>query len=182
VGGARPAVNAYFHYFPFLLDVVPPPLSSSSPTSRAASLHRRAPLRPVAIEVRTPVSPTCGRHGHQAKAERPPLRAAAGDAGHRARLGRVFLKVSPPSPTRARRLPSLAPLAVGSRPALVAVAPCRCVRVRACVCASHDALAQACTPARAHRNPGGEAGPLALLLRRTSSSPTSPPARAMASP
>jgi hypothetical protein len=52
----------------------------------------------------------------------------------------------------------------------------RHVRVRARVRAGRDALAQACTPARAHRNPGGEAGPLAILLRRTSSSPTSPPA------
>jgi hypothetical protein len=33
--------------------------------------------------------------------------AAAGDAGHRARLGRNFLQVPPPSPTRARRPPSL---------------------------------------------------------------------------
>jgi hypothetical protein len=49
------------------------------------------------------------------------------------------------------------------------------VRVRARVRAGRDALAQACTPARAHRNPGGEAGPLALLLRRTSSSHTSSP-------
>jgi hypothetical protein len=50
------------------------------------------------------------------------------------------------------------------------------VRIRARVRAGRDALAQACTPSRAHHNPGGEAGPLALLLRRTSSSPTSPPA------
>jgi hypothetical protein len=52
----------------------------------------------------------------------------------------------------------------------------RCVRARARVRAGRDALAQACTPARAHRNPIGEAGPLAHLSRRTSSSPTSPPA------
>jgi hypothetical protein len=58
VGGAGPAVNAYFHYFPFLPDDAPSPTSSSSsPASRTASLHRRAPPRPVATEVRTPVSP-----------------------------------------------------------------------------------------------------------------------------
>jgi hypothetical protein len=83
-----------------------------------------------------------------------------------------------------RRLPSLAPLAVGSHPVLVTAAPLPArsrrvrvrVRVRACVRAGRDALAQACTPARAHCNPGGEAGPLALLLRRTSSSHNSSPA------
>jgi hypothetical protein len=88
--------------------------------------------------------------------------------------------VSPPSPTCARHLPSLAPLAVGSHPVLVAAAPLPArshrVRVRARVRAGRNALAQACTPALAHRNPGGEAGPLALLLRRTSRSPTSSPA------
>jgi hypothetical protein len=125
VGGAGPAVNAYFHYFLFLLDVALPPSSSSSPASRTASLHRRAQLRPVATEVRIPVSPylwtprPSSRGGTPAA---PRRRAAAGDAGHRARLGRVFLQVPPPSPMRVRRLPSLAPLAVGSRPVLVAFA------------------------------------------------------------
>jgi hypothetical protein len=100
VGGAGPAVdeNAYFPYFLFSLDVAPPPSSSSSPASRATSLHHRAPLRP--------------------------------------------------SPMRARRLPSLAPLAVGSHPVLVAAAPLPArsrrvrVRVRARVRADRDALAQ----------------------------------------
>jgi hypothetical protein len=62
--------------------------------------------------------------------------AAAGDASHRARLGRNFLQVSPPSSTRARRPPSQPPLAIGRRPVLVAAAPCRRVLVafmsRAC--------------------------------------------------
>jgi hypothetical protein len=97
----------------------------------------------------------------------PRRHAAAGHAGHRAKLGRVFLQVPPPSPTRARRLPSLAPLAVGSHPVLAAaVARCRSirVRVRARVRASRNALAQACTPERACRSPRGEAGPLAPSL------------------
>jgi hypothetical protein len=59
----------------------------------------------------------------------PRRRAAAGDAGHRARQGRNFLQVPPPSPTRARRLPSQPPLAVGRRHVLVAASPCRRVRV-----------------------------------------------------
>jgi hypothetical protein len=148
VGGAGPAVNAYFHYFPFLLDIAPPPSSSSSSASHAASLHRRAPLRPVATEVRTPVSPHLWTPRPSSRGRTPAAprcRAAAGNAGHRARLGRVFLQVSPPSPTRARRLPSLAPLAVGSHPVLVAAAPCRRVRV-AFVFAS--ASVRAATPSR----------------------------------
>jgi hypothetical protein len=150
VGGAGPAVNAYFLYFPFLLDVAPPPSSSSSPASRAASLHRRAPLRPVATEVRTPVSPHLWTPRPSSRGRTPIAprrRAAAGDAGHRARLGRDFLQVPPPSPTRARRLPSLAPLAVGSRPVLVAVASCRCVRV-AFAFAFARASVRAGTPSR----------------------------------
>jgi hypothetical protein len=144
VGGAGPAVNAYFHYFPFLPDDAPPPTSSSSsPASRPASLHRRAPLRPEATEVRTPFLPSCGRHGLRAEAERLPLRAAAGDAGHRARLGRIFLQVPPPSSTRARRSPSQPPLAVGNRPVLVAAAPCRRVRV---ACTFARASMRAATP------------------------------------
>jgi hypothetical protein len=132
VGGAGPVVNAYFHYFPFLLDVAPPPSSSSSPASRAASLHRHAPLRPVATEVRTPISPHLWTPRPSSRGRTPVAprrRAAAGDADHRARLGCDFLQVSPPSPTCARRLSSLAPLAVGSRPVLVAIAPCRRVHV-----------------------------------------------------
>jgi hypothetical protein len=88
-------VNAYFHYFPFLPDDAPSPTSSSSsPESRTASLHRRAPLRPVATEVRTPVSsllwtPRPSSRGGTPTA--PRLRAAAGDAGHQARLGRIFV-------------------------------------------------------------------------------------------
>jgi hypothetical protein len=68
--------------------------------------------------------------------------ATAGDAGHRARLGRSFLQVPPPSPTSARCLPSLALLAVVSHPVLAAaVARHRHVRVRvrARVRASNDA-------------------------------------------
>jgi hypothetical protein len=83
-----------------------PPASSASPSSRCLSAsptsvaaflvtasHTPAPmlaLRPVATKVRTPHLPSCGRRGHRAEAERsaPPRRhAAAGDAGHRARLG-----------------------------------------------------------------------------------------------
>jgi hypothetical protein len=95
--------------------------------------------------------------------------AAAGDAGHRARLGRAFLQVPPPSPTRACRLPRLALLAVVSHPVLAAAVARRRrirvrVRVRARVRVSHDALAQACTPACARLSPGGEAGPLAPSL------------------
>jgi hypothetical protein len=81
---------------------------STSPTSAAAFLvtasHTPSPtpaLRPVATEVRTPFLLPCGCHGHRAEAERPPLRAAAGDAGHRARLGRDLLQVPPPSSMRA---------------------------------------------------------------------------------
>jgi hypothetical protein len=148
VGGAGPTVNAYFHYFPFLLDIAPPPSSSSSPASRTASLHRGAPLRPVATEVRTPVSPYLWTPRPSSRGGTPaaPHRlAAAGDAGHRARLGRVFLQVPPPPPTRARRLPSLAPLAVGSRPVLVTAAPCRRVRV---AFAFARASVRAATPSR----------------------------------
>jgi hypothetical protein len=74
------------------------------------------------------------------------------------------LQVPPPSPTRARRLPSLALLAV-SRPVLAAdVARRRRVRVRTRARASDDAPAQACTPARARLSSGSEAGPLAPSL------------------
>jgi hypothetical protein len=76
-GGAGPAGNVCFHYFPCLTDDALPPTSSSSlPASHSAALHRRAPLRPLATEVRTLLLPSCGRHGHRAEAERPPLRAA----------------------------------------------------------------------------------------------------------
>jgi hypothetical protein len=160
-------VNAYFPYFLFFPDDAPPPASSSSsPASRTTSLHRHASLRPVATEVRTPVFPLLWTPRPSSRGRTPVAprrRAVAGDAGHRARMGRVFLLVPLPSPMRARRLPSLAPLAVGSHPVLAAaVARCRRVRVR--VRASRDALAQACTPTRARRSPGGEAGPLAPSL------------------
>jgi hypothetical protein len=95
VGGAGPAVNVCFHYFPFLpVDAPSPTSSSSSLASRTASLHRRAPLRPVATEVRTPGSsllwtPRPSSRGGTPAA--PHRRTAAGDAGHRARLGRIFL-------------------------------------------------------------------------------------------
>jgi hypothetical protein len=173
-------VNAYFHYFPFLPDDSPSPTSSSSSlASCTASLHRRAPLRPVATEVRTPVSPLLWTPRPSSRGRTPAApcrRAATGDAGHRARLGRVFLQVPPPSPTRACRLPRLAPLAVGSHPVLVTATPLPArSRPRARPCGPRG-LTQACTPARVHRNPGGEAAPLALLLRRTSSSHTSSPA------
>jgi hypothetical protein len=148
VGGAGPAVNAYFHYFPFLPDDAPSPTSSSSSlASRTASLHRRAPLRPETTEVRTPVSsllwtPRPSSRGGTPAA--PRRRAAAGDAGNRARLRRIFLQVPPPSPTRAHRPHSQPPLAVGSRPVLVAAAPCRCVRV---AFASRE---RPCRPRRPH--------------------------------
>jgi hypothetical protein len=77
------------------------------------------------------------------------------------------LQVPPPSLTRARRLPSLALLAIVSRLVLAAdVAHRRRVRVhvRAHACASDDAPAQACTPACTRLSPGGEAGPLAPSL------------------
>jgi hypothetical protein len=84
-------------------------------------------------------------------------------------LHQHVLAVRLASPSSRRKPPRL-----GHRRAVPARS--RHVRIRACVRVGRDALAQACTPARAHLNPGGEAGPLALLFRRTSSSPTSPPA------
>jgi hypothetical protein len=73
--------------------------------------------------------------------------------------------VPPPSPTRARRLLSLALIAAVSHPVLAAdVARRRRVRVRARVRTNNVALAQVCTPTRARLNPGGEAGPLAPFL------------------
>jgi hypothetical protein len=84
-----------------LLPLLAPPPSSSP---------RRTPppptptLRPEATQVRTPSRLPCGRRGLQAEAERPApprRRAAAGDAGLRARLGCHFLQVLPPSSTRA---------------------------------------------------------------------------------
>jgi hypothetical protein len=66
-----------FHYFLCLPDDAPPPTSSSSsPGRRSAALHRRAPVRPEATEVRTSFLPSCGRHGVRAEVERPPLHAA----------------------------------------------------------------------------------------------------------
>jgi hypothetical protein len=142
-------MNVCFHYFPFHPDDAPSPTSSSSsPASHTASLHRRAPLRPVATEVRTPTSsllwtPQPSSRGGTPAA--PRSRVAAGDAGHRASLGRIFLQEPPPSPTRARRPPSQPPLAVGSRPVLVAAAPCRRVRV---ACAFARASVRAATHSR----------------------------------
>jgi hypothetical protein len=143
-------VNVCFHYFPCLPDDAPPPTSSSSsPASRPASLHRRTPLRPVATEVRTAASsllwtPRPSSRGGMPAA--PRHRAAAGDAGHRARLGCNFLQVPPSSPTRARHPPSQHPLAVGRRPVLVAAAPCRRVRVAFTSCAR--SRARPCGPRR----------------------------------
>jgi hypothetical protein len=48
VGGAGPtdAENTYFPWFPYFLDVAPPPSSSSSLASRTTSLHRRLHFSP----------------------------------------------------------------------------------------------------------------------------------------
>jgi hypothetical protein len=79
------------------------PRRSASPTSAASLLAaHRSPTpahRPEATQVRTPPHLHCGRRDLRAEAERH--RAAAGDAGHRARLGCRFLQVPPPSSTRA---------------------------------------------------------------------------------
>jgi hypothetical protein len=88
--GAGPAGNDYIPCFLFFPAAPPPASSSSSPASRTTSPAPTPALRPVAAEVRTPHLPSCGRRGHRAEAERsapPRRRAAAGDAGHRARLG-----------------------------------------------------------------------------------------------
>jgi hypothetical protein len=178
-------VNAYCLYFFFFPDDAPPPASSSSsPASRTASLLRCAPLRPVATEVTTPVSPLLWTPRPSSRGRTPDAprrRAAAGDAGQGARLGRVFLQVPPPSPTRTRRLPSLAPLDVGSRPVLVVVAPCRCVRVA--LRSRSRAPVRAATPSRRRapqhaRSVTLEARPglWTLPLRRTSSSHSPSPA------
>jgi hypothetical protein len=82
------------------------PLPAPPPSS---SLRRTPPsptptLRPEATQVRTPPHLPSERHGLRAEAERsapPRRRAAAGDAGHRARLGCHLLQVPPPSSTRA---------------------------------------------------------------------------------
>jgi hypothetical protein len=84
VGGAGPAGNDYFPYFLFFPDDAPPPASSSSsPVSRTATLHRRASLRPVATEVRTPASPLLWTPWPSSRSERtaPPLVMSAIEPG-----------------------------------------------------------------------------------------------------
>jgi hypothetical protein len=81
---------------------LPAPPPSSSP--RRTPPSPTPTLRPEATQVRTPSHLPCGRRGLRAEAEcsaPPRRRAAAGDAGHRARLGCHLLQVPPPSSTRA---------------------------------------------------------------------------------
>jgi hypothetical protein len=136
-----------FPYFLCLPDA--PTSSSSSPASRSAALHRRAPLRPVATEVRTPLLPSCGCHGHRAEAERLPLRAATPPL--------VMPAIEPGWDTiscRCRRLHQHArvarlaypPLAVGRRPVSVATAPCR--RARVAFTTRESSRARPCEPRR----------------------------------
>jgi hypothetical protein len=152
---------------------------SASPTSAASFLvtapHTPSPTpapRPVATQVRTRFLLPCGRHGLRAEAEcsaPPRRRAAAGDAGHRARLGCNLLQVPLPSSTRAPPawpLPSSrrTPPPFGHRRA-VSVRPRRvrivCVSARVHSCGPRHS--QACTPARVCRSLECKAGPLALF-------------------
>jgi hypothetical protein len=71
-------MNAYFPYFLFFPDDAPPPASSSSSSaSRTDSLHRRASLRPVVTEVRTPVFAFLWTPWPSSRGRMPLLRAAA---------------------------------------------------------------------------------------------------------
>jgi hypothetical protein len=80
------------------------------------------------------------------------------------------LQVPPPSPTCARRPPSLPSSSRRAPPCFDRAARSRRVHVRARACAGRGARTQACTPARMHRSLEGEAGPLAPFscLRRRS--------------
>jgi hypothetical protein len=124
-------------YFLFFLAGKPHRLSSPT-RSTSASGHRGEDARFFPLVNAIAFEPSGTPAG-------PRRRAAAGDAGHRARLGRIFLQVPPPSSTCARCPPSQPPLAVGSRPVLVAAAPRRRVRV-----AFVRASVQAATPSRRH--------------------------------
>jgi hypothetical protein len=116
------------------------PLRRPSPTrSTSASGHRGEDAASSLLWMPRPSS----RGGTPAA---PRRHAAAGNAGHRARLGHDFLQVPPPSPTRARRPPSLPPLAVGRRPVSVATAPCR--RARVAFTTRESSRARPCEPRR----------------------------------
>jgi hypothetical protein len=91
VGGAGAAGNDYIPYFLYFPDdASPPSSSSSSPASRTTTLPRRTALRPVATEVRTTAAPLLWLPRSSSRGgtpDAPRRRAAAGDAGLRARLG-----------------------------------------------------------------------------------------------